>query len=62
MLNVKQLSGGYDPKKPIIKDISFKVEKGQFVGILGPNGSGKSTLIKVISGILAETSGSVLID
>ncbi|WP_102693132.1 adenosylcobinamide amidohydrolase [Rummeliibacillus pycnus] len=62
MLIIKQLSGGYDPKKPIIKDISFTVEKGQFVGILGPNGSGKSTLIKVISGIIPATSGKVLID
>lgn len=62
MLIVKQLSGGYDPRKPIIKDISFTVDKGKFVGILGPNGSGKSTLVKVISGILTATSGTVKID
>ncbi|MGG0656577.1 adenosylcobinamide amidohydrolase [Rummeliibacillus pycnus] len=62
MLIVNQLSGGYDPRKPIIKNISFTVDRGQFVGILGPNGSGKSTLIKVISGILTATSGTVLID
>ncbi|WP_146550200.1 adenosylcobinamide amidohydrolase [Rummeliibacillus suwonensis] len=62
MLIVERLSGGYDPKKEIIKNISFTVEKGQFVGILGPNGSGKSTLIKLISGIIEATSGTVLID
>ncbi|MFJ8263126.1 adenosylcobinamide amidohydrolase [Rummeliibacillus sp. NPDC094406] len=62
MLAVKQLSGGYDSKKPIVKDISFTVDKGKFIGILGPNGSGKSTLIKVISGILPATSGTVQID
>lgn len=62
MLIVKQLSGGYDPKNTIIKDISFTVEKGQFVGILGPNGSGKSTLIKLISGILTASTGMIQID
>ncbi|MGX9133103.1 adenosylcobinamide amidohydrolase [Rummeliibacillus sp. JY-2-4R] len=62
MLTIKQLSGGYDPKKPIVKDVTFTIEKGKFVGILGPNGSGKSTLIKVISGILKASAGSIKIN
>ena len=40
-----------------IKDISFKVEKGEVVGYIGPNGAGKSTTIKILSGILTPTSG-----
>lgn len=40
-----------------IKDISFKVEKGEIVGYIGPNGAGKSTTIKILSGILTPTSG-----
>lgn len=61
MLKVEQISGGYH-QTPIVRDISFLVNKGEFLGILGPNGCGKSTLIKMISGILKPTSGKVLID
>jgi zinc transport system ATP-binding protein len=45
----------------VIKDISFSVKKGDYLGIAGPNGSGKSTLIKNILGILQPQKGSVSI-
>lgn len=61
VLKVEHISGGYD-QTPILHDISFQVNKGEFLGILGPNGCGKSTLIKMISGILKPASGKVLID
>ncbi|RKJ62960.1 ABC transporter ATP-binding protein, partial [Butyricicoccus sp. 1XD8-22] len=61
MLKVENLTGGYS-LTPIIKDVSFKVEKGTMLGILGPNGCGKSTLLKLISGIITPTTGSVFID
>ncbi|MEK5230662.1 adenosylcobinamide amidohydrolase [Lysinibacillus sp. FSL K6-0232] len=61
MIVVKHLSGGYEDT-PIVKDISFTVEKGKVLGILGPNGSGKSTLLKVISGILPAATGAIAID
>lgn len=44
-----------------LKDISFSVEKGEFLGIMGPSGAGKSTLLNVISTIDMPTSGSVKI-
>ncbi|WP_153720811.1 adenosylcobinamide amidohydrolase [Sporosarcina cascadiensis] len=61
MLQVHELSGGYG-KEPIVKQVSFHVEKGEILGILGPNGSGKSTLLKIISGILPKQHGTVKID
>ena len=42
-----------------LKDVSFKVEKGDRVGIMGFNGAGKSTLLKVIAGVLKPTQGKV---
>lgn len=42
-----------------LKDVSFKVEKGDRVGVMGFNGAGKSTLLKVIAGVLKPTMGSV---
>lgn len=45
-----------------LKDISFKVKKGEFFGIVGRNGSGKSTLLKIISQIYKPTKGSVKVN
>lgn len=42
-----------------LKDVSFKVEKGDRVGVLGFNGAGKSTLLKTIAGVLKPTTGNV---
>ena len=44
------------------KDISFKLDKGQILGILGPNGAGKTTLLRMIAGIMKQSSGSIKID
>lgn len=62
MLSIEQISGGYDAHRPIVKNVSFQVKKGEIVGILGPNGSGKSTLLKLMSGILSKMTGKVLLD
>jgi iron complex transport system ATP-binding protein len=61
MLRIQHVSGGYSDK-PIVKDISFEVRKGEMLGILGPNGSGKTTLLKMISGIMPFSKGGILID
>jgi NitT/TauT family transport system ATP-binding protein len=45
-----------------LENINLKVAKGEFVSVVGPSGCGKSTLLSIISGLLAPTSGSVLIE
>ena len=46
----------------VLKDVSFEVDKGDFIGIIGPNGSGKTTLLKVIDGILTPQEGEIWIN
>lgn len=46
--------------KSILKNASFSVKEGEFLGITGPNGSGKSTLAKIIMGIIAPSSGEII--
>ncbi|WP_297633305.1 ABC transporter ATP-binding protein [uncultured Clostridium sp.] len=48
-------------KKEAVKDISFSIEEGEIVAFLGPNGAGKTTTLKMLSGILFPTSGSIKI-
>jgi len=61
ILRIENLVCGYDPKNPIIKDISFLIEEGQFVGIVGPNGSGKTTLLRAVVGLLKIQHGNIVI-
>lgn len=51
--------GGRGKSAWVLKDISLKIQRGQFVGLFGPNGSGKSTLLKVIAGILRPRTGEI---
>ena len=60
-LNLIKLSKDYDGKNAV-KDISFKVNKNEIIGILGPNGCGKTTTIGMILGLLKPTKGKILIN
>ena len=55
-------AGGARPLRPAVRDVSLRVERGSFVGILGPNGSGKTTLLRLMSGTLDPQSGTVTLD
>ncbi|MDR0730232.1 MAG: ABC transporter ATP-binding protein, partial [Treponema sp.] len=49
-------------RRDIVKDVSLKVEEGQFVGLIGPNGSGKSTLLKAIYKVLSPREGAIFLN
>ena len=55
-------SPGTAYEKHALKDVSFEIGQGQFVGIIGHTGSGKSTLIQHLNGLIRATSGKVLYD
>ncbi len=61
IVEIKNLTKKYS-NKVALNNISLSIEEGKVVGILGPNGSGKTTLIKILTGLLRQTSGEVLID
>ncbi len=60
MITVSHLSKHFGPKKAV-NDISFEVRKGEILGFLGPNGAGKSTTMRMITGFIPPTAGSVAI-
>ncbi len=62
MMEVKNLSYRYAGGPQVLENVSFSLEKGDFLGILGNNGVGKSTLLKCLNGILKPDSGQVLVD
>ena len=55
-------SPGTAYEKHALKDVSFEIPQGQFVGIIGHTGSGKSTLIQHLNGLIKATSGKILYD
>lgn len=64
-LSIQRLYKTYDAGKhalPAMADVSFDVQRGQFLSILGPSGCGKSTLFNIIAGLLSPTSGDVLLN
>jgi manganese/iron transport system ATP-binding protein/manganese/zinc/iron transport system ATP- binding protein len=58
-MRVEQLTAGYAPGRPVLRDVTFAAEPGQSVGVLGPNGGGKTTLFRVLLGELAPQAGTV---
>ncbi len=61
IISVKNLSKSYG-NIHVLKDVSFSFQSGQIIGLLGPNGSGKTSLIKILTGLINDYSGEVLID
>ena len=65
MITMKNINKGYmlgEEKLPILKDVNFHVDKGEFVAILGPSGSGKTTLMNIIGCMDVMDSGEYYLD
>ena len=60
--NINKSYGMGDLALPVLKDVTFKVEKGEYIAIMGPSGSGKSTLMNIIGCLDRADSGTYLLD
>ena len=61
-IEFRHVAFGYDPRRPILKDLSFTVEPGKTIAIVGPSGAGKSTVSRLLFRFYDTTSGEILID
>ena len=61
MIEFRNVSFAYEKGKEVLHDMSFRIEKGESVGLIGANGAGKSTIMKLLLGLL-QGEGKVLID
>ena len=65
-IKVENLSCVYGAKTPFerhaVNNVSFEIEKGDFVGLIGHTGSGKSTLVQMLNGLIKPTSGKICVD
>ena len=61
-IELRNVTFGYDPYSPVLKNVSIKIQPGQFVGIVGKSGSGKTTLVNLICRFYDPQEGQVLID
>ena len=62
MIELEHVSFSYSAQGPTVRDLTFTIDKGEFVAILGANGAGKTTTVRLIDGLIRPTGGRVLID
>lgn len=61
-IELKNIEFSYNPEKPVIKNLSLSINKGDFIGIIGLSGAGKSTLADIILGLLPPQNGEIFVD
>ena len=62
MIEFQHVNFAYEKERPVLRDLSFRMEKGESVGLIGANGAGKSTVMKLLLGLLTPTEGRILVD
>lgn len=62
MIEFRHVDFSYEKDRPVLRDLSFRIEKGESVGLIGANGAGKSTVMKLLLGLLTPSSGEILVD
>ncbi len=61
MIEFRHVNFSYEKDRPVIRDLSFRLEDGEAVGLIGANGAGKSTIMKLLLGLL-QGEGRILVD
>jgi phosphonate transport system ATP-binding protein len=61
ILDIRELHQSYSAAAPVLRGISFTIERGEFVGVIGLSGAGKSTLLRCINRLIDASSGQILI-
>ena len=63
MIQIDHVSKSYDGGATLaVRDLTLQIESGEIFGLLGPNGAGKSTLLNMLAGVLAPSSGTIVLD
>jgi len=62
VVELRDVSFGYDPEKPVLHDVNLKIPAGKTVALVGATGAGKSTVIKLLARFYDPTEGAVLVD
>ena len=62
IIRFENVTKQYDNDPPVLKDVSFEMERGKFYTLLGPSGCGKTTILRLIAGFTEATKGKIYIN
>ncbi|WP_317930065.1 ABC transporter ATP-binding protein [Halioxenophilus sp. WMMB6] len=60
-IQINQVGKTFSGTTPVLKDINFNINRGEFIAIIGPSGCGKSTLLKLIANLISATTGTIIV-